>query len=100
MAAPIAGVAAAFDEATLLELIEPADELPPVVPESIGDGTLRLPRTFVEDGKHSVVVGMQPRSLVRLHRLILGGEAEPLQQECRRSDELLREAGKLRRPSR
>ena len=92
MAAAVGRVAAALDEARLLELVEEADELPPVVAERVGDRALRLARALVEDGEDRVVVRVQPRLLVGAQRPLLGRHAEALEQEERRRDELLGEA--------
>ena len=56
VAAAVARVAAALDEALLLELVEQADELAPVVAERVGDRALRLARALVEREQDGVVV--------------------------------------------
>ena len=73
----------------LLELVEQADELAAVVAERVGDRALRLARSFVEDGEHRVVVRVRgpARSYASSDRS-LRGQAEPLEQERRRRDEL------------
>src|SRR6266540_1791257 len=91
VAAPVGGIALPFDEASLLELVEQAHQLTAVVPESVGDRSLRLARALVEDGQHGVVVRVQPGFLVRLHRLILGCKAKALEQERGGGDELFGE---------
>ena len=93
MPAAVVGVAPALDEALLLELVEEADELAAVVAERVGDRALRLVRALVEHEQDRVVVRVQPRLLVGLQRPLLRGEAEALEQERRRRDELLGEPG-------
>ena len=51
MAAAVVRVAAALDEALLLELVEEPDELAAVVAERVGDRALRLARALVEAGR-------------------------------------------------
>src|SRR5919202_676980 len=70
VAAAVVRIAPALDEVPLLELVEQPDELPAVVPERVGDGTLRLARALGEDEQDGVVVGVEARPLVRLHRLL------------------------------
>ena len=90
-------VAASFDEPLFLELVEQSDELSPVVPERVRDLALRLRRALGEDDEDGVVVRPEPGLLVRLHRLLLGPEPEPLEKERRRPHELLGEVERLRR---
>src|SRR5438477_2955722 len=96
MAAPVVGVALALDEALLLELVEEPDERPAVVAQCVGDRRLRLGHTFVEQRENRVVVRIQALLLVDLERAALGGEAEPLEQEDVRRDQLGRKAGPRR----
>ncbi len=100
VAATVAGVAAALDEAALLELVEQADELTAVVGERVGDRALRLARSLVQDREDGVVLRVEAGARVRLHRLVLGREAEPLEQERCRGDQLLWESGKRGRARR
>jgi len=47
----VVGIAAALDQALLLELVEEADEPAAVVAERVGDRRLRLRRALLEDGQ-------------------------------------------------
>src|ERR1041385_4733239 len=83
---------------SLLELVEQPDELPAVVAKRVRDRALRLVGVLVERDEDRVVVWAQAALLVGTHRVLLRREPEPLQEERRRADELLREAGQ--RPGR
>src|SRR5205823_3364788 len=78
--ATVVRVAAALDEAAVLELVQQADELAAVVSERVRDCALRLARPFVEDGEDAVVVGAEPRLLVRPQRRLLEREPEAAPQ--------------------
>ena len=65
MPAAVVRVAAALDEALLLELVEEADELAAVVAERVGDRALRLVRALVEREQDRVVVRVEPGSARR-----------------------------------
>src|SRR5204863_558928 len=56
VAAAVVRVALALDEASLLELVEEADELPSVVSERIRDRPLRLVRAFVQRDQDRMMV--------------------------------------------
>lgn len=86
-------VAPPLDEATLLEFVEEADQLAAVVAECIGDATLRLACTFVEERQHGVVLRGQPGLGQRLVRAVLDQETEPFEQEGRTQQQLPRRAG-------
>ena len=81
VSSPVGGVAASLDETAILELVEQPHELAAVIAESICDRPLCLARPLVQNGEHCMVVGMQAAAFVSLHRLVFGGEAEPLEQE-------------------
>jgi hypothetical protein len=92
--APVGRIAASLDEPALLELVEQADELAAVVAERVRDRPLGLARALVEHGQDGVVIRVEAGPLVRRDRALLRCEAEPLEQERGRRDELLRELGK------
>ena len=94
MPAPVVGIATALDQPALLELVEQPDQLAAVVAQCVGDRTLGLARALAEHGQDSMMVGMEACLLVRLHRLLLGAEAEALEEEGGRRHELLRQSGK------
>ena len=96
VAAAVVGIAAPFDQPALLELVEQPHQLAAVVPEGVGDRSLRFAGALVEHEHHGVVVRMQARLLVRPHGALLGGEAEALEEERRRGDELGRQPGMRR----
>jgi EmrB/QacA subfamily drug resistance transporter len=93
VAPPVLGIAPPLDELLLLELVEKADERSAVVAERVGDRSLCLRRTLVEQGEDRVVIRAQAGLLVFVERTLLRGEAEPLEQEEARGDELRRQAG-------
>src|SRR3954464_625789 len=90
--APVGGISAPLDQPGLVELVEQADQLAPVVAEGVGDRALRLARPLVEDGQDRMVIRVQTRLLVRGEGLLLRRHPQPLEQEQRRGDQLLRKA--------
>ena len=92
MTAAVVRVALALDELLLLELVEQPDERAAVVAEAVGDLRLRLGSAALEQGEDRVVVRAEPEALVLVERPALRGEAEPLEQEEARGDELRRQA--------
>jgi len=88
MPAAVVRIAAALDEALLLELVEQADELAAVVAEGVGDRALGRVRALVERDQDRVVVRVEPELVVRLRRALLRGVAEPFEEEGRGRDEL------------
>src|SRR5207247_9450660 len=89
----VRGVAAQLAQAALLELVEQSDQLAAVVAERVGDRSLRLVRSLAKGNQDGVVVWVESDLLVGGHRPLLRREAEPLEQERRRSDELPRQPG-------
>src|SRR5205814_4523508 len=63
LAAAVVRVAAALDQATLLEPVEQADELAAVDRERVGDRRLRLACALVEERHDAVVVGVEASAL-------------------------------------
>ncbi len=90
VATPVVGAALALDEPLLLELVEQSDERSAVVAERVRDRRLRLGCTDVQQGEDRVVVRVEPDPLVFVDRPLLGSEAEALEQEEVRFDELCR----------
>src|SRR5262249_31969284 len=75
----------------LLELVEQADERPPVIAEGVRDLRLRLRSALVEEGEDREVVRVEPDPLVLVDVALLRGEAEALEQEEVRSHQLGRQ---------
>src|SRR5919204_4967225 len=94
---PVLGIALSLEQTTLLELVEEADELAPVVPERVRDRALRLARAFAQDEQDRVVVRVQSGRLVRRHAAVLGRKAEALEQEGGGGHQLLRQPGGRRK---
>ena len=69
MPPPIGRVAAPLDQLARLEIVEQADEVAPVVAESVRDHRLRLTRLLAKERENGVVVRRHPGLLERLHRL-------------------------------
>jgi hypothetical protein len=90
VAAPVVRIALPLDQASLFELVEEPDESAPVVAERIGDRGLRFGHALVEQHEDRVVIGAEARLLVLVHRALLRGEAQPLQQEKGGRDQLRR----------
>src|SRR5438105_6236581 len=91
MAPAIIWVAAPFDEATVLEVVELSDELAAVEPEHVGDPRLCLRRTLAEEGEHSVLVAREARTLELGHHAQLDRDPDPRQQERRAGNQFLRQ---------
>src|SRR5215831_8620075 len=96
MPPPVCLVAAALDVTLLLEFVEDADELAPVVPERIGDRGLGLASSFVQKREDSVVLRVEAGWLEGLEAAFLDGHAEPLQEERRAQHELARRSDSRR----
>src|SRR3954452_13096968 len=90
VAAAVVLVALALCEAALLEVVEDADELAPVVPERVCDLGLRLPRTLIEERENAVVEGRESRRLEGRVAPLFDVHAEALEQEAGALEELLR----------
>lgn len=90
VASAIDPVSAALDQALRLELVEQADEVAPVEPESIGDGGLSLPRPLGEKREHGVVQRAELACLERLDRPVLDKGTQTLEEERRAPKELTR----------
>src|SRR5438876_12112307 len=59
VAAAVVRIAAALDQAALLEAVEQAHELAAIDPERVRDRRLRLTCPLVEQGQDAVVVGVE-----------------------------------------
>jgi EmrB/QacA subfamily drug resistance transporter len=88
VAAPVLGIAPAFDEPSVLQLVEEPDELAAVVPEPVGDRPLRFARALVHDEQDRVVIGVKADLLVRGQRALLRREAEAFEEKRCRCHEL------------
>ena len=95
--AAVVGISTALDEAALFELVEQTDKLSAVITQGVGNRALGLGRALAEDDQDRMVIGVEPGLFVGPHRLLLRRVAEPLQQEGRRIDQLLRETGDAER---
>jgi len=97
VAAAVFRVALSHHQVALLELVQQSHDVASVVAERVGDRRLRLARVLLEQRQHGEVERAEPGALECAVRVILGREAESLQQEGRAREQLLGRAGHHRR---
>ena len=78
MPSAILRVAAALDEPALLEIVEDADEMAPVVAEGVGDLRLRLRGSSSSRARIVWSYMLRPALLEGLDHALLDREADPL----------------------
>src|SRR5581483_10191326 len=92
VAPAVVRIAAALDEAALLERVEEAHELAAVEAQGVRNRRLRLAGALAEEREDAVVVGAEARLLERLHCPHLRADPEPAEEEHRARHELARHA--------
>ena len=89
MAAAIVWVALPFDQLSLLELIEHADELAAVEVENVGECRLGSARPLTEGHEHAVLVDAEARLFELLDEARLERKTQARQEKERAPQELL-----------